>query len=370
MKKIFLLTCLVFVLQSINAQKKQFYKRKTVVSIVGNQFYINGEPTFKGKYWNGFSIEGLLPNSRMVQGIFDDQNDSTRKLWAYPDTKVWDANRNTNEFVAAMPEWKKHGLLAFTLNLQGGSPYGYSKEQPWINTAIDSTGKLKPNYLLRLEKILNKADELNMVCILGLYYFGQDERVKDEAAIKKSIVEIIKWLHQKKYKNVLIEVNNECNPKGYEHEILQPKRVHELIELAKSIKNKEGYSYLVSTSFVGKQRPTKKVLEVMDFILVHGNGIANQDTLTAYYNECKALMGKKVMPIVNNEDDHFAFNKPSNNMITSFKNYVSWGYFDFRKKNETDFTIGYQSMPCSWQIDSERKKDFFSLLKQITGGFK
>jgi hypothetical protein len=96
---------------------KEKRKSKTEVTVVGEQFYINGEPTCKGRMYNGMKIEGLLPNSRMVQGIFDDLNDSTKSLWAYPDTKVWDAERNTKEFVKAMPVWKKYGLLAFTINL-------------------------------------------------------------------------------------------------------------------------------------------------------------------------------------------------------------------------------------------------------------
>ena len=77
--------------------------------------------------WRGYSIQGLLPNSRMVQGIFDDLNIPTREKWKYPDTKVWDANRNTDEFIKAMPSWKEYGLMVFTINLQGGSPEGYSE---------------------------------------------------------------------------------------------------------------------------------------------------------------------------------------------------------------------------------------------------
>jgi hypothetical protein len=65
-------------------------------------------------------VEGLLLNCRMVQGIFDDLNPETRSLWDYPDG-LWDAERNTREFVAAMSEWRDHGLLSFTINLQGGS---------------------------------------------------------------------------------------------------------------------------------------------------------------------------------------------------------------------------------------------------------
>src|SRR3954471_20838362 len=96
--------------------------RRTVVSIDGQAFQINGKPTYAGRTWNGKKIEGLLLNSRMVQGIYDDLNLETAKRWAYPDTKLWDPDRNTSEFLAAMPEWRAHGLLGITLNLQGGSP--------------------------------------------------------------------------------------------------------------------------------------------------------------------------------------------------------------------------------------------------------
>src|SRR5437870_4111618 len=136
--------------------------RKTAVSMVGDEFQINGNPTYPGRVWGGHKIQGLLLNSRMVQGIFDDRNPETVKHWAYPDTGKWDPERNTREFIAAMPEWRRHGLLAFTINLQGGSPQGYSKDQPWHNSAVDPDGSLRPDYMSRLQRILDKADELDM----------------------------------------------------------------------------------------------------------------------------------------------------------------------------------------------------------------
>ena len=33
---------------------------KTVVSIKGDQFYINGKPTYQGRTWNGHKIEGRM----------------------------------------------------------------------------------------------------------------------------------------------------------------------------------------------------------------------------------------------------------------------------------------------------------------------
>src|SRR2546425_12538659 len=81
--------------------------RKTAVSIVGDEFQINGRPTYAGRVWSGHKIQGLVLNSRMVQGIFDDRNPETVKNWAYPDTGTWDPERNTREFIAAMPEWRR-----------------------------------------------------------------------------------------------------------------------------------------------------------------------------------------------------------------------------------------------------------------------
>ena len=117
----------------------------TTVTIVGEDFHFNGKPTLEGKTWRGYRVEGLLPNARMVQGVFDDLNPQTRGRWAYPDTKAWDPERNTREFVAAMSEWRKRGLLAFSLNLQGGSPEGISTNPPWHNSAFEPDGSLRPD---------------------------------------------------------------------------------------------------------------------------------------------------------------------------------------------------------------------------------
>jgi hypothetical protein len=54
---------------------------KTKISIDGDRFLINGRPTYAGRTYKGMKIEGLLMNSRMVQGIFDDLNPVTRSRW-------------------------------------------------------------------------------------------------------------------------------------------------------------------------------------------------------------------------------------------------------------------------------------------------
>nr|MDO8117222.1 hypothetical protein [Candidatus Sigynarchaeota archaeon] len=91
---------------------------KTEVGIDETKFLINGKPTYEGLTYKGRSIEGLLFNSRMIQAIFDDENETTRGTWKYPNTNCWDPDRNTNEFCRAIPEYRAHGMLAFTVGLQ------------------------------------------------------------------------------------------------------------------------------------------------------------------------------------------------------------------------------------------------------------
>ncbi len=348
-----------------NPVQGQAYTAKTVVGIRNEKWYINSGPTLKGRYWNGYAVEGLLPNSRMVQGIFDDLNPDTRQLWKYPDTGQWDAGRNNREFLSAMDAWRANGLLAFTLNLQGGSPQGYSQNQPWHNSAIDSKGGLRKDYMDRLEKIIVKADSLGMVVILGIFYFGQDERIQDEAAVVRAVDNTLEWLFAGGFRNVVIEVANECDNQKYDHSIMKPDRIHELIDRIKK-KERNGYRFLVSTSFNGGRIPSESVIELSDFILLHGNGVKEPEGLNNMVNTLRNLPGYTPKPVVFNEDDHFEFENPMNHFMAATSVYASWGYFDYRMKEEPPGE-GFQSVPVDWTISTARKKGCFELVRKMTG---
>ncbi|HEX2323897.1 MAG TPA: hypothetical protein VHQ00_00790 [Chloroflexota bacterium] len=375
---------------------------QTEVAIEGQRFLLNGRPTYAGRTWRGHPVEGLLMNSRMVQATFDDENPLTAPMWAYPDTGRWDAARNCAEFVAMLPRYRAHGLLAVTLNLQGGCPTGYfraerldeilaplspeSREaakaqlrgplehaQPWHNSALDAGGELKESYLGRLETILGALDRLGMVAILGVYYFGQDERLRDEAAVRRGLQNTVQWVLRRGFTNVLLEVNNETNVRRYEHEILQPHRVHELIREAKEITH-AGRRLLVGTSYGGRKVPEENVAGASDFLLLHGNGVTDPAKIGEMVAQTRALEAYRArpLPIVFNEDDHFAFDQPRNNLTTAVESYASWGYFDGGASSGGgvalgNYADGYQLVPVNWGINTPVKEGFFCLLGEITG---
>jgi hypothetical protein len=203
-----------------------------------------------------------------------------------------------------------------------------------------------------------------MVPILGLFYFGQDERLDDEKAVVSAVTNVIDWLFGKKYRNVLIEINNECNIQ-YDHDILKPERVHELIELVRS--RYDGYfRYYAGTSYGGGFIPLPNVVKISDFILLHGNGVSDPDKILEMVRKTREVEGYNAKPILFNEDDHYDFDKENNNFLSALKAYASWGFFDYRREGES-FENGYQSVPVDWSINSARKKQFFDLLKKITG---
>ncbi len=340
-------------------------QRKTTVSIVGEDFHINGQATYAGRSWNGHRIEGLLLNSRMVQATYDDLNPETAKRWAYADTGQWNAERNVREFIAAMPEWRSHGLLAITVNFQGGSPEGYSSKQTWESGAFNADGTLRPEFADRMRRVLDAADAEGMVVILGYFYFGQDQRLRDEAAVIRATDEATRWLLDGDWRNVLVEVNNECDVKAYDHDILKPGRVHELITRVRKTE-RAGRRLLVGTSYGGGGIPQENVARASDFLLLHGNGVKDPKRITQMVTQTRAVPGHRPMPILFNEDDHEDFNQPANNFTAALAEHVSWGWFDYRRKGE-GMDEGYQSPPVNWGLSSERKRAFFKYLAEITG---
>jgi hypothetical protein len=336
---------------------------KTVVSIEGENFLINGVPTHKNRVWNGIPVEGLLFNARMVQATFDDWNPDTVAFWAYPDTGRWDRERNTTEFVNAMPSWRAHGLDAITVNLQGGNAHG--PREGWVNSAFDADGELHPAYFNRLRRVIKKADDLGMAVILGLFYFRNDEVLRNEAAVRNAVDRTVDWLHALGARNVLIEIDNECDVLAYDHDILRCDRVHELIDEAKK-RGRDGFHFPVSSSTRGGSIPPPSLIKSADYILLHGNGVDDPGKIGKMVASVRASPGYRPMPIVFNEDDHYDFDKPDNNFLAATRAHASWGYFDRRHAGEP-FQAGFQSVPVDWKIDHVRKRAFFDLVAGITG---
>ncbi|MBL7152920.1 MAG: hypothetical protein ISS79_04335 [Phycisphaerae bacterium] len=170
------------------------------VSIKGSRWHLNGRPTYPAA-----EAEGLLMNVRMVNAVFEDRK--------RPD---FDAEKNTDRFIAAIPEYAAQGVLAFTLNLQGGFP-GYEGA---VNSAFNPDGSLRKGYLQRVKRVIETCDRNGLVVILGCYYQRQDQILKDAQAVRAGVVNAVRWITESGFSNVVLEIANEFNHSGFDHAIL------------------------------------------------------------------------------------------------------------------------------------------------------
>jgi len=324
-----------------------------MIKIEKDKFLIDDKLTYSDIPNVNPDARGKLFNFRAVQTTFEDENFKTRKMWRYPDEREYNPERQTNEFIAHLPEYKRYGVIGFTTNFQGGGPKEgeFTSRQEWINTAFREDGSIKPKYAHRIKGVIEAAGKTGMIPIVGFFYFGQDHRLRDERAVREAIINGVEFLKKLKNKNLLIEINNESDM-GYVHEILRPSRVHEAIRLAQE--TGEG-AFLVSTSFKGGIIPPHTVIEGADFILVHGNG----QTPEKIRQMVKIIQEKTDKPVVFNEDS-----VKGDNLEAAFEEGASWGYYEQGKNN---YHHGFQSPPTNWGIDTKTKSAFFNKVAQLVG---
>jgi hypothetical protein len=356
----------------------------TEVGISGAEFWLNGEPTYAAREFEGRPVQGLLFNVRAVQATFDDANPETRRLWTYPDTGVWDPDRNTAEFCEALPSWRDHGVLAFTINFQGGGPlFAPEIYNRFDNNSFTPEGNLKPAYAGRISRVLRRADELGMVVIVGLFYWVHVRKMRDEQAIWRAANEALEFLEARRRRNLLIEIANETSA-AFGYEVFLPERAHEMIGKLRAAHPR----FLYSTSLVGVNAETGQgmspasLVDAADFVLLHGNG-ARPPQLAAAIQAVRAMPACKQhpKPIVINEDS-----PGLPNLEAAWQNGASWGYFDqgfggpaayggdayvdYRsrpRESRYEELSGFQTPPVNWTINTDLKRAFFNRVAEITG---
>jgi hypothetical protein len=351
----------------------------TEVAIDGEQFLINGKPTYEGAVYRGVPVEGLLLNSRMIQAVFDDECPQTRPVWAYPDTGVWDPERNTDEFCRRLPEYRSWGLLAVTVGLQGGGanfrPDVYDN---YVNSAYRPDGSFKEPYFGRLRRVLRAADQAGIVVIVNYFYWKQVARIPQDAVLFEIAGRVTEWLLQTGHRNILVDVANE-SASWWKRPVLEPESIHRFIELVKGV-SLGGRRLLVgSSSGGGSLVPYGRWLEAEDFSMPHGNGCSS-DELRAKLRGMRQAdeFRRRPRPIVVNEDGICL-----DNLEAAVGERCSWGFYcqgyGSHYRDRTDWTVrgrelrceelsGFQTPPVNWGINTPTKRAFFERVKLITGG--
>jgi hypothetical protein len=330
---------------------------RTSVSIEGELVYINGRPTNPGS-----RAEGLLLNSRMVQAMFDDANETTARWWAYSDTGVWNATRNVDEFVAAVPSYSKHGLNAVTVGMQGGSACEPDRPPSKVQcdnshdarfwpsvSAFHPDGSLESAWMGRLEKILAATDSVGMVVILNLFYYSQIVRLRDSIAVRAAIKNVVTFLLRTGYRNVIIDLANEYSCKPYPDFLKTDPLAGDTVRWVRSLSNN---TIPVGTNPCGM--PTPSVLAASDIVLTEPPSTSG-DALQSFYASIRNSSDWKAhrVPI-----EAIECGTDPQALEVSLKSNCGWGVSD---------VAGFQSPPVDWRINSSlTKARAFEAIKAAT----
>jgi hypothetical protein len=205
---------------------------------------------------------------------------------------------NTDQFIARMPDYVAHGVDAFTISLQGGTP-GYEGA---VNSAFNANGTLRDAYLKRVSRVIRTADANGCAIILSCFYQRQHSHTRalgDRASIHAAVTNTARWVASQGFTQVILEIANEYAHAGFAH---WPAgawlRSHaaqvELIHATKTA----ALNLLVSTSGMGSGATFGPVAHAGDFTIIHFN-----NTETDAIPERIAASKTYGKPVVCNEDD-------------------------------------------------------------------
>jgi hypothetical protein len=308
---------------------------RTRVSIAGATWLINGEVVLAGS-----QAEGLLMNVRMVNTVLEDLG---------PNAKAhlpnFNPDENTDRFIATIPRYYALGVRAFTISLQGGHT-GYEQV---LNSAFDANGKLRPEYMKRIARVIEACDQHGVVVILTAFYQRQhwhDRALTGREAILAAVENMARWVDGQGYTNVVLEISNEYAHGGFrkwnEGEWMRsPPGQVEMIRHAKAAAPR----LLVSTSDGGHGRIHESIAKAADFILLHFNNTALED-IPARIQTVRAF-GK---PVLCNEDDKVGA-AGAEALRLSVQHGAGWGMMHSKKNQNAPMTYnGRDDDPVTYDV--------------------
>lgn len=318
-------------------------KKKRGIFIRGDKWYYDGVVINRGA-----AAEGLLMNVRMVNAVFEDRSRQALEM-----EEKFDPETNADAFISLIPEYVAYGVNAFTISLQGGDP-GYEGA---INSAFNADGTLRKNYLERVERIIRACERQDVVVNLSCFYqrqYSHFSALSGKESIKNAIKNTVKWIAEKRFSNVILEISNEYQHGGYKNWpdgdwLMSEKGQLELIRLAKQYNP----GLLVSTSGLGNGELHGSLIEAADFILIHFN-ITPIDNYPSKIGKLKKY-GK---PVVCNEDDKKGASG-ARALKQAVINGCGWGYMNYTTN---------QSFPFVFKGSSDDIKVYRMFSKATTPG--
>ena len=147
---------------------------ENVFSVRGDQVCLNGVP---------FKVIGLRCSNALI------------------------SDNTTDDLIKQLPNYRDHGINTVSVFFMG-SRYGDVK-------GYLPDASLNPIYADRMGQIIEAADKQGMIVVVGCLYWSDSKAKEDlvgkwkQADANRAIENTVRWLNQKDYRNVFVDVDNE-----------------------------------------------------------------------------------------------------------------------------------------------------------------
>ena len=145
-----------------------------VFGVRGDQVLLNGEP---------FKVIGLRCSNALI------------------------SEQTTRDLIGRLPHYREHGVNTVSVFFMGsrfGDVKGYRPD-----------ASLDPVYAARMGRIIEAADNLGMVVLVGCLYWS-DSRAKEDLVdtwkqehANRAVANTVRWLRENNYRNVFVDPDNE-----------------------------------------------------------------------------------------------------------------------------------------------------------------
>lgn len=233
--------------------------------------------TYSGSAYKG-SAKGKLMMIRLAQGVFADERLSE---------KPFDPDANTDRVIDALDEYRRHGVLAVGVALQGADP-GYAEDvngiarssaaadgsQGALISAFERDGSLKPEWMARLSRLIRAADERGMFVCVTYFSPNQDEALDGPQAIVDAARNITRWLIGNDHRNVVINVADgwDLERDAWDHVRFIPRNIAPLVIEIRDQFNGAAFSLPIGASTAETLSYPSSLARLCDVVMVRGGG--------------------------------------------------------------------------------------------------
>ena len=346
-----------------------------------DQFYTRTGPgadwdfTYSASRYRG-KVRGSLALLRVSQALFDDE-------WL--DERTFDPEANTDRVIEALATYKDYGIGGIVVGLQGEDP-GYSAEANGVKrgssadlgeksgalvSAYRPDGTLKPDWLARLDRLIEAANRQGLVVCLVLFQQDQDEVLSSPEAVVAAAKNVARHLVARDARNVIIDVADAWDePQGrWDHRRFIPRYVEYLIRSVRHEFQHADFSLPIGASSGSGMLYPISLARICDVVLLQGNGRSAADKL-ARSRQFKQY-GRPVLMVSDSNGSAATMEELERERLIAeayLQGASGWSFVPSRTANLFPFTYGLpdtSSLEDSWPAEKRHRAYFRAMLERI-----